>query len=127
LHDLIATITLWDLQTTGARAQRAANGEYRVTLDVQAAKVRSDSAGNDTTIPMHDLVDIGIFAAPENGERLGKPLYLAKHRVRSGRQSITVTVRGTPAHAGIDPFRKLIARHAESLDKEFDVTDVKIE
>lgn len=115
LNDLLATITLWDLQATGARAEPAGGGAYRVTLEVEAAKLRSDSIGNDVAVPMDDLVEIGVFAAPRAGEDLGRPLYLRKHRVRSGRQSITVTVPERPARAGIDPYDRLIVRHDEAL------------
>jgi hypothetical protein len=112
---MFATITLWDLSATGARATRTATGEYRVTLDVQAAKVRSDSVGNDTAVAMDDLVEIGVFAEPRSGERIGAPLYLGKHRIRSGQQSITVTVPGRPSRAAVDPYHKLITRHLSGL------------
>ena len=38
---------------------------------------------------------------------LSAPLYVRKHRIRSGEQTITVTVPGRPAHAGIDPYHLL--------------------
>lgn len=56
---------------------------------------------------MDDLVEIGVFAAPENGAP-GEALYLQMHRVRSGDQRITVTVPKEPARAGIDPRHLLI-------------------
>ncbi|HEV2126294.1 MAG TPA: M1 family aminopeptidase, partial [Chloroflexota bacterium] len=115
LRDLLATITLWDLRATGARAMPSGSGHYLVTLNVEAAKLRSDSVGNDTEVPMNDLVEIGVFAEDKNGEGLGEPLYLRKHRIHSGQQAITITVPGRPARAGIDPYHKLIARHADAL------------
>ena len=78
-----------------------------MTLDVQARKVVVDSMGAETEVPMDDLVEVGVFAAAEDGE-VGEPLYLRTHRVRSGEQSITVTVPGKPARAGIDPRSLLI-------------------
>lgn len=110
LDDLMATITLWDLQATGARAEPTGTGEYRVTLDVVTKKVRADSVGNESEVPMDDWVDVGIFAAAENGQEFGKPLYVQKHRIRSGEKTVLVTVPGKPARAGIDPYRLLIDR-----------------
>jgi ABC-type transport system involved in multi-copper enzyme maturation permease subunit len=110
LHDLFAEITLWDVRAEGARAQPAGGGAYRVTLDVTAAKARADSIGNETAVPMNDLVEIGVFAPAADGEARGAPLYLRRHRLRSGRQTITVTVPRKPARAGIDPLNKLIQR-----------------
>jgi ABC-2 type transport system permease protein len=109
LEDLLATITLWDLRAAGARAEPTGTGDYCVTLDVEAVKLRSDGIGNETDVAMDDWVEIGVFA--EGGE----PLYLRKHRIRSGKQTITLAVPGKPARAGIDPYRKLITRHVEGL------------
>jgi hypothetical protein len=38
------------------------------------------------------------------------PIYLARHRIRSGRQTIRILVPREPSRAGVDPFRKLIER-----------------
>jgi hypothetical protein len=53
-------------------------------------------------------VEIGVFAPGGNSEEVGEPLYLQRHRIRSGVQTITVTVPREPAHAGIDPYHMLI-------------------
>ena len=118
LTDLFETITLWDVETRMATVARTADGQYRVTLDVAARKVRADSVGRETETPMDDLVEIGVFAAGEEGGT-GAPLYLRRHRVRSGAQTITVTVPRAPARAGVDPYRRLIDR-----DRSDNVVDV---
>jgi aminopeptidase N len=118
LTDLFETITLWDVETRGATVARTPDGRYAVTLDVAARKVRADSVGRETETPMDDLVEIGVFAAGA-GDGPGDQLYLRRHRLRSGRQTITVTVPRAPARAGVDPWRKLIDR-----DRENDVVAV---
>ena len=45
-------------------------------------------------------------ADPPAAER--EPIYLQKHHIRSGEQTITVTVPRTPTRAGIDPNQLLI-------------------
>lgn len=80
-----------------------------MTLDVEAKKVRADSIGRETETPMDDLVEIGVFA-PGEGDGLGAPLYLKRHRIRSGKQTLRITVPREPGRAGIDPYRKLIDR-----------------
>jgi ABC-2 type transport system permease protein len=119
LTDLFETITLWDVETRRAVVARTDGGRYEVTLDVVAKKVRADSVGRETETPMNDLVEIGVFA-PGTGDGLGAPLYLRRHRIRSGRQTIRVTVPREPARAGIDPWRKLIDR-----EREDNVADVE--
>ena len=107
LHDLFADVILWDVRADGATVQPTADGRFRVTLDVTARKVRADSLGNETEVPMNDVVEIGVFGEPTAGDG-GAPLYLERHRVRSGRQTITVVVTERPASAGVDPWGKLI-------------------
>ena len=106
LQDLLETITLWDLRTTAVAAEPAGNGAWRVTLEVEAQKFRADGSGKETEAPMNDFVEIGVF-----GEETADPLYLRKHRIRSGRQRITVIVNGKPARAGLDPQLLLIDRN----------------
>lgn len=108
LHDLFEVNTFWRLDTERAAAEPAGDGAWRVTLDVRARKVVFDEAGVETEVPMNDWVEIGVFAPAETGRgRLSAPLSVRKHRIRSGGQTITVTVPGRPAHAGIDPYQLL--------------------
>jgi hypothetical protein len=119
LGDLFEEITLWDVRADEARVEPVGDGSYRVTLAIEAKKVRSDGIGNETEVPMDDLVEIGVFAAAGEGDGPGEPLYLERHRIRSGKQTITVTVPRAPSSAGIDPYGKLIQRNVN--DNRIDV------
>lgn len=46
----------------------------------------------------------------------GRPLYVRKHRIRSGEQTITVTVPRKPVLAGIDPYHLLDWEEGEDDD-----------
>jgi hypothetical protein len=119
LTDWFETITLWEVRTDRAVAQPTGTGEYEVTVDVVARKLRSDGEGNETEVPMDDLVDIGVFA-PGQGGALGEPLHLERRRVHSGKQTLRITVPGEPARAGIDPYGKLIDRQRDDNAVEVD-------
>jgi ABC-2 type transport system permease protein len=112
LTDLFETITLWNVKAERASMRAIGSGAYEVTLDVLAKKTRADSTGREVEVPMNDLVDIGIFA-PDAGKGSAPPLYLERHRIRSGKQKITITVSRKPARAGVDPYDKLIDRNRE--------------
>jgi hypothetical protein len=114
LRDLFERNTFWDLTTERATAKQTSAEAWQVTLDVRARKVVVDEAGIETEAPMDDRVEVGVF-----GE--GEP-YMAMHHIRSGRQTITVTVPRKPTRAGIDPENLLI-----ELDTENNIKDVKIE
>jgi hypothetical protein len=109
LHDLFAANTFWELETERATARRTAAGAWRVTLRVKVRKVTVDPAGKETEVPMDEWIQVGVFApSGRQGPDFGETLYLRGHRIRSGRQTITVTVPKKPSDAGIDPYLLLI-------------------
>jgi hypothetical protein len=51
-----------------------------------------------------------VFAGRSGKGSPGDALYLKRHRIRTGKQAIVVTVPRRPARAGVDPSRTLIER-----------------
>jgi hypothetical protein len=107
LHDFFEVNAFWSFDTKKASAVKTETGDWEVTFDIDARKVIVDSAGVEKEVPMNEWVELGIFAAAEPGAVLGKPLYLQKRRISSGRQTITITVPEKPARGGIDPYNLL--------------------
>lgn len=110
IDDFFRKIVLYENRASEATYTQTDSGRYRVELAVNAKKVEADSLGSATEVEMGDWIDVGVFAPAEAGNDLGDPLYLEKHQIESGEQTITVTVDEQPARAGIDPYRKLIDR-----------------
>ena len=50
------------------------------------------------------------------GEILGKPLHMQKHRIRSGTQTIKLTVPEKPARGGIDPYNLLDWQEGDNIE-----------
>lgn len=107
LHDLFEANTFWELETTRASATET-GGAWQVTIRVKARKVTVDPAGVETEVPMDEWVPVGVFAPTTPGAEFGETLYLEPHRIRSGEQTITVTVSRKPSDAGIDPYHLLM-------------------
>ena len=84
--DLFETVTLWEVKADSATVTRTVDGRWDVALAIQARKLRADSIGRETEIPMNDLVEIGVFGDAGEGS-LGKPIHLERHRIRDGKQS----------------------------------------
>ncbi|GHA56324.1 ABC transporter permease/M1 family aminopeptidase [Pontibacter akesuensis] len=120
LHDYFEKNVYWQLKAVQSEAQQLDSSTWQVTLQVDARKVVVDSTGAEVAVPMHDWVEVGVFAASE--KELGKPLYLQKHRIRSGVQTITVKVKKKPSRADIDPNYLLI-----DLNLENNTRKVKLE
>jgi ABC-2 type transport system permease protein len=116
IGDLFENITLYELKTDSVVVANAPGGKFAVDLYVNAKKLRADSLGKETEQPINDWVDIGVFAKapakrdPRIDDKVGVPLYLQKHRIRSGAQKVSVLVDAKPYRAGIDPLHKLIDR-----------------
>ena len=107
LNDFFWKITLYDNRISDATAKKLPGGQYEVTMKVHAGKVYVDGAGKETAATPDIPIDIGVFAAASGGQD-GKPLYLQKRALPNGDSTITVTVDGKPAQAGIDPYNELI-------------------
>jgi aminopeptidase N len=105
LNDLFKKNTYWRLKTKKLSAEQTKPGKWEVTLKVQAQKVVVDSTGSEKEVPMNDWLEVGIY---EEGKGLDKPLYLRMHRIRSGEQTIKVTVPRKPDRGGIDPNSLMI-------------------
>ncbi|HEX8658171.1 MAG TPA: M1 family aminopeptidase [Hymenobacter sp.] len=108
LHDLFKANTFWELATETATAKQRKGGAWQVTLTLQARKLAVDSAGTETKLPMQDWVEIGVFAPAEAGKEAGKLLYRQKHLIKSGKQTILLTVQDRPAKVGFDPRHLLV-------------------
>jgi ABC-type transport system involved in multi-copper enzyme maturation permease subunit len=116
LADLFERNTFWTFDTKQAAAVQTSAGSWQVTMEVEAHKVVADSAGKEAEVPIKEMIEIGIFAPARPGEILGKPLYVRKHRVRSGKQAITVVVPEKPARGGIDPYNLLDWEEGDNIE-----------
>ena len=118
ITDLFETITLFDNKADSATSRKRADGKYDVRIYTSARKLRADSLGAEHDIPIADWIDIGVFAEPEKGKKLGKPLYLHKQRVTQAHTTFDFVVDALPKRAGIDPYNKLIDREPKDNLKD---------
>jgi hypothetical protein len=107
LKDLFEEITFWELSAKSIDVKPAGNGAHRVTLHIEAQKLKGDGKGGEQPVPMNDPIEIVVYDAD------GKSIYNARHRIRSGAQTIELIVRHRPARAAIDPYHELLDRSPE--------------
>ena len=105
--DLFEMITLYENRAISATSRALPDGRYEVTLKVSARKLYADGNGAQKEAPMDEWVDIGVTGADD------EPLYLQKHRVKTGESTYTLVVAKKPVKAGIDPVVKLVDRRPE--------------
>ncbi|MFN0111670.1 MAG: M1 family aminopeptidase [Blastocatellia bacterium] len=111
ITDLFERIVLYDLQVDAASAREIAGG-YEVTLVITAKQFAADGSGKETEEPLDSWFDVAVFS--ETDKPLGEvtPLHITKHRLRSGKQVLTVRTTERPGIAALDPFHKRIERSA---------------
>jgi ABC-2 type transport system permease protein len=117
ITDAFENIVLYDNKAVSATVTRTPDHKYKVTLKVSSRKIKSDGSGNESPMPLHDLIDIGVFQGKKGEE---KPLYLKKEWITQPNQTFEIVVDRRPTRAGIDPYNKLIDR--DSDDNLVDVT-----
>ncbi len=113
INDSFWKITLYDNRVISATAKKLADGKYRVTMKVHAAKYYANAKGKQTRANMSLPVAIGVFGKAADGVEGDEPiLYLAKRHVANGNSTITLTVAGKPYQVGIDPYNELVDRNS---------------
>jgi len=117
ITDAFENIVLYNNKAVSATVTSTPDHKYKVSLNVQVRKVKSDGSGNESPMPLHDLIDIGVFIGKKDEE---KPLYLKKEWLTQPTQIFEIIVDQPPTRAGIDPYNKLIDR--DSDDNMTDVT-----
>jgi ABC-2 type transport system permease protein len=110
ITDAFENIVLYDNKAVSATVTPTPDHKYKVTLNVQVRKLQSDGSGNESRMPLHDLIDIGVFTGKKDEE---KPLYLKKEWLTQPAQTFEIIVDQPPTRAGIDPYNKLIDRNAD--------------
>jgi len=108
--DLFETITLYDNKTESAKVEETPDHKYKVTLIVDAKKLRANGDGAETEIPIHDLIEVGVFKGKKDSE---EPLHTEKVWITQPRTTLTYIVNEKPTRAAIDPYSKLIDRNPE--------------
>jgi hypothetical protein len=110
ITDMFDTITLYDNKTTSAKVEPTSDHKYKVTMVVDARKMRANGEGAETEIPVHDLIEVGVFMGKKDSEQ---PLHTEKVWITQPRTTFTFIVSEPPTRAAIDPYSKLIDRNPE--------------
>ncbi|MBL8202979.1 MAG: hypothetical protein JNM09_02025, partial [Blastocatellia bacterium] len=87
-------------------------GGYEVTIEVTAKQFAADGSGKEIEEPLDSWFEVAVFAEADKPLEEVTPLYIQKHRLRSGKQRLTIRTTQKPGLAALDPFHKMIERSA---------------
>ena len=109
ITDLFENITVFNHRVTQAGFRK--NGDqFEVTFTTESEKYLADTLGKETSTPISDYIDIGIFAEPEKHKNLGSPLIYQRVIINKKENTFTFRTRHKPYQVGIDPYNYLIDR-----------------
>ena len=117
ITDAFENIVLYDNKAVTATYVQTPDKKYKVSLTVQAKKLKADGSGNETPMALADYIDVGVFSGKKDHE---KTLYLKKEKFTQANQTFEIVVDEMPTRAGIDPMNKLIDRVPD--DNSMDVS-----
>jgi hypothetical protein len=110
IEDLFETITLFENRAIEANYSKTSEGKYLVKIKIQAKKLRADGEGEEKTININDLIDIGVFSGEKKKQ---KELHLQKYKIDKEEATFEIIVDEIPTRAGIDPYNKLVDRNSD--------------
>lgn len=99
ITDWFKEITLYDFRMKEAKYEETENGKFKVSVNIEAYKIKADTIGNETKVPLSEWVDIGFFA--DDGEKdlmFQKRVFIDKNETEFSFQ-----LDSLPAKAAIDP------------------------
>jgi ABC-type transport system involved in multi-copper enzyme maturation permease subunit len=112
ITDLFERIVLYDLEVSEVSAQ--VNEGFEVILTVDARQLEASGNGEETEVPLRGWFDVAVFAAGKVDLAKAEPLYLQKHQLSSGANTITIKTRAKPGSVAVDPYRKMPDRRPEN-------------
>lgn len=111
IDDLFNNITLYDLRVKDAKVTELADGKFQLNLILHADKLIADEKGTETTQALAEQIDIGVFNVdPDQISGESGVIYLKKHQLVTGENSIELVLEQKPLYVGVDPFVRLIDR-----------------
>jgi ABC-2 type transport system permease protein len=110
ITDMFETITLYDNRAVSATWQETPDHKYKVVMHVKSRKLKANGDGAETEVPLHDLIEVGVFSGATNHEQ---PIHVEKRWITQADSTIEFVVDTKPTRAGIDPYNKLIDRNPE--------------
>ena len=114
IDELFERITLLDLKAANARATQRPDGRWDVSFEVQAKKFFADGHGKETEAPLEGSFEVGAFAVEPGRPGYDAKAVLATERraLKTGAQTVTLTMARRPEFVGVDPFNTRIDRNS---------------
>ena len=109
-------INMYDLRMNEVDVRELPNGEFEVTLTINAGRVLSQGPGSEEEVALDEQVQIALSAAHPIAQ--DEPSYLQMHNIVSGENKVKIVVPSRPGFATIDPYIHFIDLDIENNTAE---------
>jgi ABC-2 type transport system permease protein len=106
ITDWLKEITLYDYRLKEATVETLESGKYKVSMNIEAHKLKVDSLGKEHSAIQHDWVDIGVYSDMDEKQLMFSKRVLFDNPT----MNFSFEVDSIPVKAVIDPKRLLIER-----------------
>lgn len=106
ITDWFKEVTLYDYQLNTASYKKLKNGQYELSLVIEAHKTKMDSLGKVTEVRLSDWVDVGIYSDTEEKSMLYSERVFFKDRFIY----LTFDLDSVPKKVVVDPKRLSLER-----------------
>lgn len=119
IDDWFKEITLYDNRLIDATYRELPDGKYEVSMNIESYKIKADTIGNETKVPINDWIDIGVFSDDDEEDLI----FQKRVKIDKSEMNFEFIVNTKPARAGIDPRHLLIDRVFDDNTKSISLED----
>lgn len=107
VRDMLEDIVVYDNKVVSAKCAKTKDGRYRTELVLALRKLRADSLGGETALPLGDFIPVAVMGKGDT--------VLARGLVRADRDTVAaeLVTATEPVRAGVDPEYYLIDKRSE--------------
>ncbi len=113
VQDWFKDITLYDFRLKETQYELLEDSTYRVQMDIESYKIKSDSIGKESFVAIDDWVDVGVYS-DDDEENL---MFHKRIKINQEKMQISFEVDSLPVRAAIDPRRILMERRYDDNSK----------
>lgn len=133
VKDMFETITLYDNKVIKAKSTLLKNGKYKVVVEFQVSKYRTDKKGKAIysenkvqplmekvkkeevkSLPLNDYIEVSVFGEKikKNGYEYDNELITNRYKINKIYNTFEIIVDKKPTEIGVDAYNMLIDRNS---------------
>ncbi len=112
IDDWVSKVLFFDNKITNVKTESLADGQYKITLQIEASKKVLNDAGAIQDTSFAEAMTIGFFDQhPDQLRRSDSPVYLERHSIQDGANELVIILNQLPKYVVLDPYLNLLDKN----------------